>query len=562
MKMIRKLSLDRLVTRIAVIFLVPSILAASIFVGFLVYRYRQDLYRTNTSAADVYEQGIVSDMESEKDNVQMLYFSGNAGPQLQYITNEFRRYDIEYEIYRMFQENLTIKRNVLGYYLLYDNYEKARYAFTEEKPFGIDMFIKQEIQEEISDMEAFDKWMVVVYDECPYLCYLYGSDGVAIASVLELPDITVTDDIEEDTVNVLYKVSDYYISDNDYFQERVPVNGEGTFMLGDYLVTVRRIQQTELELVLVFPILGRRLNIVTVLFAGAVIGSVIAGWTTGRKVMHKYLLVPIHKMQAAMNRIAEGDWEHKITYNEAVDEFNSMTDTFNDMIMQIRKLKIEKYEKALQEQKMHLQYLSLQLEPHFVLNCLTSLYALSKQRKHEKLENRIIMISEYFRYELQNDFVLKPLEEEIRFTRNAVAIRADSRDVNVIENIEKDVRACPVPPMIIETFVENSLKYAEAEGGLTIIISVSKRIYENEEYLDILVKDNGKGYPEEWLKCINSDNSAEGKMSRHIGLLNLKKRLEIIYDNKAVFNCKNYKGAISEVMIPIYEEQKNECVNC
>lgn len=559
MKMIRKMSLDRLVTRIAVIFLVPSILAASIFVGFLLYRYRQDLYRTNISAADVYEQGIVSDMESEKDNVQMLYFSGNAGPQLQYITDEFRRYDIESEVYRMFLENLTIKRNVLGYYLLYDNYEKARYAFTEEKPFEIDIFIKQEIQKEISDMEAFDKWMVVIYEERPYLCYLYGSGGVAIASVLKLPDITVTGDGEE-AVNVLYKVSDY-ISDNEYFQEGFPMNRKGTFMLRDYLVTVRNIQQTDLELVLVFPIQGNRLSIVSVFFVTAVIGAVIAGWITGRKVMHKYLLIPIHKMQSAMNQIAAGDWEQKITYDEAVDEFNSMTDTFNDMIMQIRKLKIEKYEKALQEQKMHLQYLSLQLEPHFVLNCLTSLYALSKQRKHEKLENRIIMISEYFRYELQNDFVLKTLEEEIKFTRNAVAIRADGRGVNVIENIEKDVWTCQVPPMIIETFVENSLKYAEVDDRLTIIISVSKRLYENEEYLDILVKDNGKGYSEEWLSCINKGGMEEEKTSKHIGLLNLKKRLEIIYNNRAVFNCKNYKGAISEVMIPIDEEQKYERID-
>ena len=59
--------------------------------------------------------------------------------------------------------------------------------------------------------------------------------------------------------------------------------------------------------------------------------------------------------------------------------------------------------------------------------------------------------------------------------------------------------------------------------------------------------DNGRGYPEHWLEAID-DGKEEN--SRHIGLINLKKRLELLYSGQASFQIYNDHGAVAEILLP------------
>ena len=113
-----------------------------------------------------------------------------------------------------------------------------------------------------------------------------------------------------------------------------------------------------------------------------------------------------------------------------------------------------------------------------------------------------------------------------------------------------DVR---IPQLIIHTFVENALKYTMNWGDEVMIFLSGKKVEkEGVAYLEIVIEDNGEGFPEEVLTRLQKgENISEGE--RRIGIVNAVQRLQIKYEDKAV--CQFYKcqmgGAGIRLDIPI-----------
>lgn len=57
-------------------------------------------------------------------------------------------------------------------------------------------------------------------------------------------------------------------------------------------------------------------------------------------------------------------------------ELEQIDGKFRTMIHQIRKLKITLYERELEKQKIEMDYLKMQIRPHFYLNCLNFIYSM------------------------------------------------------------------------------------------------------------------------------------------------------------------------------------------
>ena len=104
--------------------------------------------------------------------------------------------------------------------------------------------------------------------------------------------------------------------------------------------------------------------------------------------------------------------------------------------------------------------------------------------------------------------------------------------------------------LTIQTFVENSVKYAVTGGNLQIRIVLKILAGEDISYLDLTVSDNGQGYADEWLKSMNEpDYYMED--GQHVGVLNLKQRLFLHYGETAELAVRNHNGAVSEVIMPL-----------
>ena len=121
---------------------------------------------------------------------------------------------------------------------------------------------------------------------------------------------------------------------------------------------------------------------------------------------------------------------------------------------------------------------------------------------------------------------------------------------------EKESGDCLIPALAIQLFVENSVKYACSDSAkLHIDIAVKRLSAEEGEYLDIVVQDNGCGYPKEMLDALNAP--VIPKLTEHVGIINLRQRLRLLYGDRAQCFFENQGGAVSNLLLPYRRKEED-----
>ena len=99
-----------------------------------------------------------------------------------------------------------------------------------------------------------------------------------------------------------------------------------------------------------------------------------------------------------MQKVGNGNLSLRVNDNYDLLELQRFGQAFNEMLTKINDLKLEAYEKKLDLKQAQLQYLQLQIRPHFYLNCLKSLYGMAEKKQYGEIQESILALSEYFRY--------------------------------------------------------------------------------------------------------------------------------------------------------------------
>lgn len=95
--------------------------------------------------------------------------------------------------------------------------------------------------------------------------------------------------------------------------------------------------------------------------------------------LYRKLIYPINTLMETMQKVGNGNLSLRVNDNYDLLELQRFGQTFNEMLTKINDLKLEAYEKKLDLKQAQLQYLQLQIRPHFYLNCLKSLYGMAEK---------------------------------------------------------------------------------------------------------------------------------------------------------------------------------------
>lgn len=189
------------------------------------------------------------------------------------------------------------------------------------------------------------------------------------------------------------------------------------------------------------------------------------------------------------------------------------------------KFSIDWYEqkKLLQEAQVEklqaeVNYLRSQVNPHFLFNALNNLYALTI-KKSDNAPNIVLKLSELMEYMLyESDEAFVPLEKEIKYLSNYLELEKirQGNEADIRLTVEGNADNCRIPPFLLLPLVENAFKH-----GISRVVQ--------DAYLHICIR-LGDGME---VMVVNSKSHyrQQGKEGG-IGLLNLKKRLELIYPGK------------------------------
>ena len=190
----------------------------------------------------------------------------------------------------------------------------------------------------------------------------------------------------------------------------------------------------------------------------------------------------------------------------------------------ILETKILETQLKLKEQE--LNYLKMQIHPHFLFNTLNTMYgfALKKADETPEMILKLSNLLDYLLYQVDKPFV--SLNDEINHINDYIELEKmrfnDTLHINFeTENILADTK---IAPMLLLPFVENSFKHGSLKKG---ILNVSIKLYCKNKSLFFEIENTSK------TNAISENG---------IGLDNIKKRLDLLYKDQYTLNINNENG--------------------
>ncbi|MDP1843992.1 MAG: histidine kinase [Sediminibacterium sp.] len=202
----------------------------------------------------------------------------------------------------------------------------------------------------------------------------------------------------------------------------------------------------------------------------------------------------------------------------------------------LQKVKLESLVKELE-----LNTIKSHINPHFIFNALNSIRALVDENP-ARARTAITELSNILRSSMQTEkSTTVPFERELNIVKDYLAlehIRFEDR-LNVEYDIDEDTLDQPIPPMMLQTLVENAIKHGiskQKNGGVVKIISDYR-----ENHHELIVQNTGS---------LGNQENIEG-----FGISSTRNRLKLLFGSKAHFSIADKGDNLVEatIILPVQE---------
>lgn len=234
----------------------------------------------------------------------------------------------------------------------------------------------------------------------------------------------------------------------------------------------------------------------------------------------------------ALLRIPVSYWVMGHVFGQPVGRFNYVTVFINSFInilfwvvcivgarIAIEKIRSELYIEQIEKEKAtnELNFLRAQFNPHFLFNSINSIYG-HIDKSNRNARDMLLVFSDMLRYQLYECNVeMIPVESEISYIRNYVALQKSRIDDRILVNFCFDQIDGPakVAPLLFITFLENAFKYVGFDDSRENRIDIVLQYHDGTLIFQVYnTKD----------RFISQPEKASG-----LGIANTKRRLEILY---------------------------------
>ena len=219
---------------------------------------------------------------------------------------------------------------------------------------------------------------------------------------------------------------------------------------------------------------------------------------------------------------------------------------FYHFIEKSRKQQLDTLQLESLIKELELKTIKGHINPHFIFNSLNSIRALVDENP-ERARAAITELSNILRSSMQVEKAeTVPFEKELDIIKDYLALenmRFEDR-LKIEYEIDEDTLDQQVPPMMLQTLVENAIKHGiskQIKGGVVRIISDF-----NGDFHELAVQNTGQlnGY-------INGDARPDDLFGRGFGLSSTRDRLSLLYGEDARFEIKQLTSSLVEAKVKL-----------
>jgi signal transduction histidine kinase len=218
---------------------------------------------------------------------------------------------------------------------------------------------------------------------------------------------------------------------------------------------------------------------------------------------------------------------------------------FYHLFDRFNRSELERAQLAASVKEAELRSLKSQVNPHFIFNSLNSLRALIDEDP-ARARQSVTQLANLLRYSLQSgQLETVPFEDELRIVNDYLAleqVRHEER-LRVRLDVAPETLQLPIPPMLLQTLVENAVKYGISthhEGGEIAIIA-----RQQNGALRLQVTNPGS--------LPDAARSPRANASTGLGLKNAGERLRLLFGESATLQLRAAAPGmvVAEAVIPL-----------
>lgn len=249
--------------------------------------------------------------------------------------------------------------------------------------------------------------------------------------------------------------------------------------------------------------------------------------------------------------------------------YNRMVDMINHLIETEYEEKARLQEAEISEQKMAMEYLKNQINPHFLYNTLGMIQICASLNGDAEVADMLQQMVKFYRLSTRVDRDFVTVEQELQMLCAYMQLMmCRYPELKFETEIDRDLQEIEVPSFILQPLVENSLLHGLKDRGYRGTVTL--RVYAAyEELCDLRIEisDDGAGVPEDRLREMNRWNDCDvvyrhsevvNRGDMHLGIRNVMTRLRLFYgrESKVLFANRPGGGLVVTLYMKLFDERR------
>ena len=253
------------------------------------------------------------------------------------------------------------------------------------------------------------------------------------------------------------------------------------------------------------------------------------------RMLRRYVTLPIGKLKDSVKEIENGNYSVKAGF-QGNDELGDLRDAISRMATTIENQIEEIKEEEEKQTRTEMRLLSEQLTPHFLYNTLECIQQEIQTGNSKASSEMTRALSLYLRTVLSYGSETITIRNEIQHDMSYIRIMNGRfrKDIIYQHRILPELEAEPILKMVLQPFIENSIKHGFGIGDDSTWIQqpeIETSFTLSGNTIRIEISDNGRGFDENhFLTIMKGGKEGEG----HVGIRNTYLRLIKFYGEENV----------------------------